>query len=195
MNAAQGAERAAWIAPSAELYGDVRLSEGVSIWPKVVMRAESLFIEIGAYSNIQDFVMIHYGDGSPSVIGRYCSITHHVTVHGATVGDCCLIGINATLMDGAVIGANSIVAGHSIVREGTVIPPNSIVAGVPAKVVGERNSALANRLNAAAYYENALAYAQGNYRRWSEADYQEKIRALAERWQAAQRLDQQEGQA
>lgn len=195
MNMPEGAQHAAWIAPSAELYGDIRLAQGVSIWPKVVMRAESTFIEIGAYSNIQDFVMIHYGSGSPSVIGRYCSITHHVTVHGASVGDCCLIGINATLMDGSVIGANSIVAGHSIVREGTVIPPNSIVAGVPAKVVGERNNALANRLNAAAYYENALAYARGNYRRWSESGYEDRIRTLADEWQAQDRQDQAEGKA
>ena len=179
-----GTEMAAWIAPSAELYGDVRLAEGVSIWPKVVMRAEAAYIEIGACSNIQDFVMIHYGNDCPSIIGEYCSITHHATVHGARVGDHCLIGINATLMDGCVIGENSIVAGHSIVSEGSVIPPNAIVAGVPGKVVGERNNRLANRLNAVAYLENALAFARGNHRRWSEEDYKEKMRTLMAEWAA-----------
>ena len=79
-------------------------------------------------------------------------------------------------MDGASIGANSIVAGNSIVREGTQIPPNSIVAGVPAKVVATRNSFVENKLNAIAYFENAQAYAQGHYRRWSDPDY----RALME---------------
>lgn len=182
MDQPTGAEKAAWIAPSAELYGDIRLAEGVSIWPKVVMRAEAAYIQIGAFSNIQDFVMIHYGNDCPSIIGEYCSITHHATVHGATVGDHCLIGINATLMDGCVIGENSIVAGHCIVSEGTVIPPDSIVGGVPAKVIGKRNNRLANRLNAVAYFENAVAFAQGNYRRWSDEDYKEKMRALMTEW-------------
>ena len=83
-------------------------------------------------------------------------------------------------MDQAIIGDNSIVAGHTIVTEGTVIPENSIVAGVPGKVVAAKNCYVPNRVNAMAYYENALAYAVGNHRRWSESDYQEKI----ESWQA-----------
>lgn len=171
---------AAFIADSAELYGDIRIHTGASVWPKVVMRAEAAHIEVGAYSNIQDFVMVHFGAGTPSIIGAYCSITHHVTVHGAEIGDHCLIGINATLMDGAVIGANSIVAGNSIVREGTIVPPNSIVAGVPAKVVGTRNNGAANKLNALAYYENAQAFAAGNHRRWSEDSYSTQMAQYAE---------------
>ncbi|MEM7219310.1 MAG: gamma carbonic anhydrase family protein [Pseudomonadota bacterium] len=164
--------RAAWIAPSAELYGDVRIHDGVSIWPQSVLRVEATHIEIGAYTNLQDFVMVHFGSNGESVIGAYCSITHHATIHGANIGDCCLIGINATIMDGAVIGENSIVAGNSIVREGTVIPPNSIVAGVPGKVIAERNNYIDNKMNAVAYHENALGYARGYYRRWSDPDYE-----------------------
>ena len=163
--------RAAWVAPSAELYGDVRLETGCSVWPKAVLRVEESFIRVGEYTNLQDFVMVHFGANGASDIGAYCSITHHCTIHGATIGDCCLIGINATIMDGAVIGANSIVAGNSIVREGTVVPPNSIVAGVPAKVIGTRNNYIDNKLNAVAYHQNATAYARGYYRRWSDADY------------------------
>ena len=87
--------KAIYQAPSAELYGDIRLEKGVSIWPKVVMRAESDHIEIGEYTNIQDFTMIHIAN-VPTKIGAYCSITHHCTIHGATIGDNCLIGINAT---------------------------------------------------------------------------------------------------
>ena len=164
--------KAAWVAPSAELYGDVRISEGVSIWPQAVLRVEATHISVGAYTNLQDFVMVHYG-GTASEIGTYCSITHHVTIHGARIGDCCLIGINATIMDGAEIGANSIVAGNCIVREGMVVPPNSVVAGVPGKVVATRNNFVDNKLNAVAYHENALAYARGHYRRWSDPDYLE----------------------
>lgn len=166
----------AWQAPGVQIYGDVRLAEGVNIWPNVVMRAESNHIEIGAYTNIQDFTMIHVG-GGPSVIGAYCSITHHCTIHGATIGDNCLIGINATVMDGAVIGDNSIIAGQTIITEGTIIPPNSVVAGVPGKVRAERNNYVANKLNALSYHENALAYASGYHRRWSDLDYAEKMAA------------------
>ena len=163
--------RAAWIAPSAELYGDVRIEEGVSIWPKAVLRVEDSHIRVGAFTNLQDFVMVHFGASGASDIGAYCSITHHVTIHGATIGDCCLIGINATIMDGAVVGANSIVAGNSIVREGAEFPPNSIIGGVPAKLIGTKQNYVSNKLNALAYYENALAYSRGHYRRWSDDDY------------------------
>jgi carbonic anhydrase/acetyltransferase-like protein (isoleucine patch superfamily) len=158
----------AWIAPSAQHYGDVRLAGGVSIWPNAVCRAESQYIEVGRCSNVQDFVMLHVGAGTPTRVGAYCSITHHATVHGATLGDCCLVGINATLMDGVVLGANSIVAGHTIVTEGTVIPPNSIVAGVPGRVIATRDNYVANKLNAFMYFRNAQAYATGQYRLWAD---------------------------
>ena len=175
MTANERFPNAAFVAPSAELYGEIELAQGASVWPQVVMRAEAAHIHVGAYTNIQDFVMIHFGADSPSVVGEYCSITHHATIHGADIGDRCLIGINATIMDGAVIGENSIVAGNSIVREGMRVPANSIVAGVPAKVIGQRNNAVANKLNALAYFENARAFAQGNHRRWSEPEYAEKM--------------------
>ncbi len=175
----------AWIAPSAELYGDIRLGQGVSIWPKSVLRVEETHISVGEFTNLQDFVMVHFGSTGASEIGAYCSITHHTTIHGAIIGDCCLIGINATIMDGARIGANSIVAGNSIVREGMEIPANSIVAGVPAKIVATRNNYVENKLNALAYHENAQAYARGYYRRWSDDDFKStmadhKIRLEAE---------------
>ena len=157
-------------APGVQLYGDIRIADGVSIWPNAVMRAESHYIQIGHFSNVQDFAMIHVG-GAASIIGDYCSITHRCTVHGATVGDNCLLGIGVTIMDGAVIGENTIVAGHSIVIEGTQIPANSVVAGVPGKVVAQRNNYVSNKLNALAYHENGLAYARGHHRRWSDPDY------------------------
>ena len=155
--------KAIWQAPSAELYGDIRLEEGVSIWPQVVMRAEADHIEIGAYSNIQDFTMIHIAN-VPTKIGAYCSITHHCTIHGATIGDNCLIGINATIMDGAKVGENSIVAGHTIISENKEFPPNSVIAGVPGKVVATRDCGGANRLNAQFYSACAAQYSQGGDR-------------------------------
>ncbi len=161
---------AAFVHESVQLYGKLRAAEGSSFWPNVVVRSELHEVVVGAYSNLQDFVMIHVGYETPTVVGAHCSITHHVTLHGCTVGDSCLIGINATIMDGAVIGENSIVAGHTIVSEGTLVPPNSIVAGVPGKVIKTRNNYVANRLNAWLYHRNALAYAAGRHREWSEPE-------------------------
>jgi len=160
----------AFVHPSAQMYGDVRIAAHASVWPNVVMRAEIQHIEIGEGANVQDFVMIHIGYASPTIVGPWCSITHHVTLHGCTIGADCLIGINATIMDGAVIGENSIVAGHAFVKEGAVIPPNSIVMGQPASVARERNNKRANRLNGVLYKMNAGAYATGDFRVWSRPD-------------------------
>lgn len=154
----------AFIHETVLIYGKVLIGEGASLWPYVVIRSEMHEVRIGERTNIQDFVMIHVGNETPTIIGDNCSITHHCTIHGAKIGDNCLIGINATVMDGAKIGRNSIVAGHSIVTEGTFIPENSIVAGSPAKVIKTRDNGVANALNARFYYENALAYARGDHR-------------------------------
>lgn len=108
--------------------------------------------------------MIHVGYHTPTIIGEMCSITHHATIHGATLGDNVLVGINATVMDGAVIGDNAIIAGHSIVREGMVVPENSIVAGVPGKVVATRDNRAANIENAEFYVQNGRNYARGIHR-------------------------------
>ena len=161
-------EKPAYIHESAWLYGKVTVGEGASIWPNVVTRAETFEIRIGARTNIQDFVMIHVGIASPTVIGEDCSITHHATLHGCEIGDRCLIGINATIMDGAKIGENSIVAGHTIITENKEFPPNSVIAGVPGKVVATRNCGEANRLNALFYSTIALHYSEGRDRMTDE---------------------------
>lgn len=151
----------AFIHDSANLYGRINLAPDVSIWPNVVMRAELFNITIAARSNIQDFVMIHVGFETPTIVGEDCSITHHATLHGCEIGDRCLVGINATIMDRAKIGANSIVAGHSIVAEGTEFPENSIIAGVPARMVKTVDSSAANLMNARFYLQNARNYSRG----------------------------------
>ncbi len=154
----------AFIHETALLYGKIKIAPDVSIWPHAVMRAEIFEIEIGARTNIQDFVMIHVGNTTPTIIGEDCSITHHATIHGCTIGDRCLIGINATIMDGAEIGANSIVAGHSIVTEGTKFPENSIIAGTPARRIKTLDNSEANLRNARFYRQNGLNYAKGIHR-------------------------------
>ena len=107
--------------------------------------------------------MVHIG-GQSTLIGSYCSLTHHCTIHGATIGDHALIGINATVMDGAVLGDNVIVAGHTIVPEGMIVPENSIVAGVPGKVRVTRDNRAANIANAEFYIQNGRNYARGIHR-------------------------------
>jgi carbonic anhydrase/acetyltransferase-like protein (isoleucine patch superfamily) len=176
---------AAYVDPSALLFGNVHVSEGASIWPYAVVRAESDRVEIGAHVNLQDHVIVHVGYGSGTIIGAYSSITHRVVLHGCTIGANCLIGIGATIMDRAAIGANSIVAGHTFVREDTVIPPNSIVMGTPGKVVATRNNFVANRLNAWLYHRNALAYARGDHRAWDGPGYHAAAAAEKARLEAA----------
>jgi carbonic anhydrase/acetyltransferase-like protein (isoleucine patch superfamily) len=171
----------AFVHPTALLYGKVTVEPGVSIWPNVVMRAEFHEIRIGKRTNIQDFVMVHVGARTPTIIGEDCSITHHSTLHGCKIGDRVLVGIGSTVMDDCEIGDNSIIAGHSFLKEGTVIPPNCIVMGAPAVIKRQRNNAVANALNAWMYHENAIAYARGHHRRWSEESFAEAMRAEVER--------------
>lgn len=154
----------AFLSPSAQLFGKITFGEHASIWLNVVMRAEVHEIRIGNRTNIQDFVMVHVGERTPTIVGDDCSVTHHATLHGCIIGDRCLIGINATIMDGAVIGENSIVAGHSIVTELSVFPKNSVIAGVPAKLVRRNDNSAANLLNAQMYQMNAKNYAAGIHR-------------------------------
>ncbi len=154
----------AFIHPTALIYGKVRIGKGASIFPYVVMRSEIHEIRIGCRTNIQDFVMLHVGHSTPTVIGDDCSITHHVTLHGCEIGDRCLIGINSTIMDGAKIGANSIVAEHSLVRQGQEFPENSVIAGVPARLIKTRDCSKANLVNAQIYETIARGYSEGRDR-------------------------------
>jgi carbonic anhydrase/acetyltransferase-like protein (isoleucine patch superfamily) len=174
----QEIDESVWVAPGAQLYGRIAIGAGSSIWPHCVIRCECHEVRIGRMTNLQDFVMIHVGYDEPTRIGDFCSITHHATVHGASVEDDCLIGIHAVVMNRAVIGRGSIVAPGAVVLEGTVIPPHSIVAGVPARVVKTRDCSRENRLNAWSYQRNAEAYRRGEHRAWEGDEYR---RWLAER--------------
>ena len=157
-------EDLALLHPTAQLHGKVYIGPGASVWPYVVMRSELHHIHIGARTNLQDFVMVHVGNHTPTVVGEDCSITHHVTLHGCEIGDRCLIGINATVMDGARIGDDSIVAGHAIVMQNQVFPANSVIAGVPAKLIATRDNGEANLRNARFYEDIARRLVRGEVR-------------------------------
>ncbi|MEM8918454.1 MAG: gamma carbonic anhydrase family protein [Pseudomonadota bacterium] len=173
----------AFIHPSAQLYGKIRIGEAASIFANVVMRSETFEIVIGERTNVQEFAMIHVGDFTPTIIGDDCSITTRSTLRGCTIGDRCLIGINATIMDGAEIGENSIVAGHAMVDKNAKFEANSIIAGVPAKKISERDNSSVTVLNSAIYQAISQNYARGKERLSDEqlAQIMAKAQKLQER--------------
>ncbi len=134
-----------WIAPSADVIGDVTCGEECSIWFGCVVRGDVHYIKIGNRVNIQDLSMIHVthykkedkSDGNPTIIEDDVTIGHRVMLHGCTIEKACLIGMSATILDGAVIGKESIVGAGSLVTKNKVFPPRSLIMGTPAKVVRE----------------------------------------------------------
>ncbi|MDR8018779.1 gamma carbonic anhydrase family protein [Nesterenkonia aerolata] len=143
-----------FLAPTAVLSGEVELADGASAFYGVSVRGDTAAIRVGAGTNLQDNVVLHADDGFPCTLGAGVSVGHSAVVHGATVGDDCLIGMSATVMNGAVIGEQSLVAAGALVLEGTQVPPRSLVAGVPAKVRRELSEEEVQglRRNAEVYY-------------------------------------------
>ncbi len=138
-------DRNVWIAPNATVIGNVEIGEESSIWFGCVVRGDVHSIKIGRRTNIQDLSMIHVthykkpdmSDGHPTIIGDDVTIGHRVMLHGCTIEDACLIGMNATILDGAVIGKESIVGAGALVTGGKRFPPRSLILGSPARVVRE----------------------------------------------------------
>lgn len=124
----------AWIAPGAVVKGNVTLGKQVSVWFNAAVRGVGLSITVGDKSNIQDCVVIHGDIGNDVTIGQYVSLGHGCVIHGCTIEDNCIIGMNAVVLDHAHIGAGSIVGAGAVVPAGMVVPPNSLVVGTPAKV-------------------------------------------------------------
>ncbi len=117
------------------IIGDVEIDAGSSIWFNAVVRGDVNFIRIGRDTNVQDGAVLHVThDTAPLRVGHGVTIGHMAMLHGCTVEDSCLIGMQATLLDGVIVGGESLVAAGSTVLEGTIIPPRSLVAGSPAKI-------------------------------------------------------------
>lgn len=124
----------AWVAPTANVIGEVALGARASVWYGASVRGDMGRIAIGEGSNVQDNATLHADPGFPVSVGRGVTIGHNAVVHGCTVEDDCLIGMGAIVLNGAVVGAGSLVAAGAVVSVGMQIPPGSLVAGVPAQV-------------------------------------------------------------
>lgn len=152
-----------WVAHNATVIGAVRAGRNVNIWYNVVIRGDNDPIVIGDGTNIQDGSVLHNDEGVPLTIGADVTVGHMVMLHGCTVGDCSLIGINAVVLNHAVIGKHCIIGANALIPEGKVIPDRSLVVGSPGRVIRELTDAeIANiKHNARHYVANARQYETG----------------------------------
>jgi carbonic anhydrase/acetyltransferase-like protein (isoleucine patch superfamily) len=125
----------AWVADSANLIGKVTLGANVTVWYGVTIRGDNERITIGAGSNVQEGTVMHTDMGYPLDIGRDVTIGHQAMLHGCSIGDGALIGIQAVIMNGAKIGSGCLVGAGALVTEGKQFPDNSLILGSPAKAV------------------------------------------------------------
>lgn len=153
----------AYVAPGAHVMGKVRLLENASVWFNSVLRGDCDVIEVGEGSNIQDMSVLHTDYGYPLIVGKGVTVGHKVMLHGCTIGDFSLIGINAVVLNGAKIGKYCVIGANSLVTENMVIPDNSLVMGSPAKIVKTVSEAQQQHLEASAkhYQENAQRFKNG----------------------------------
>ena len=126
-----------WIADNATVLGRVVLMNNASVWFNAVIRGDNDVITIGENSNVQDGCVLHTDLGQPLTIGKNVTVGHKVMLHGCTIGDNSLIGINAVVLNGAKIGKNCLIGANSLIPEGKEIPDGSLVMGSPGKVVRE----------------------------------------------------------
>jgi len=124
----------AFVAPSADVLGDVTLGEQASIWYQAVVRGDINRIVIGPRSNVQDGAVVHLADDFPALIGELVTVGHKAIIHACTIDNEVLVGMGAIILDGAEIGARSIIGAGAVVTGGTKIPPGSLVVGTPARV-------------------------------------------------------------
>lgn len=126
-----------YIAWDATLVGSIVLENAVNIWFNVVIRADNERVHIGEETNIQDGSVLHCDPGFPLTVGRRVTVGHKVMLHGCTIGEGTLVGINAVVMNGARVGAGSLLGAGALVPEGKEIPPGVLAMGAPARVVRE----------------------------------------------------------
>lgn len=154
--------QSSFVAPGAVVIGNVVLGERCSVWFNAVIRADNDLVSIGDGSNIQDGSVLHVDEGFPISIGENVTVGHKVMLHGCTVGDGSLIGMNAVVLNGAEVGRNCLIGANALVTEGMKIPDGSLVLGSPAKIARELSDRHLSGLQSAAnhYQQKITLYKQ-----------------------------------
>jgi len=152
----------AWVAPSADLIGDVRVAARASVWFGAVVRADNTPIVIGEDSNMQDGAIGHSDPGFPLTIGARVTVGHQAILHGCTIADDCLVGMGARILNGAVLESECLVGAGALITEGKSFASGSLIVGSPARVVRQltEEERRALRVSAAHYAEKAAHYAE-----------------------------------
>jgi len=150
----------AWVAPDANVIGNVVLEMNASVWFCSTLRGDNEVIHVGKGSNVQENCVFHTDIGYPLTIGENCTIGHKVMLHGCTIGNNTLIGMGATILNGAKIGKNCLIGAGALITENKEIPDGSLVMGAPGKVVRQLDDQAAKMLTASAlhYAENAAKF-------------------------------------
>ena len=153
----------AWVADSAQLIGQVELDEDASVWFGAILRGDAERLRVGKGSNVQDASVLHADPGFPLVLGENVSIGHQVMLHGCTIGDGTLIGIQAVVLNGARIGRHCLVGAGALITEGKEFPDGSMILGAPARVVRPLTAEQIAGLQRIAehYVENAKRFRAG----------------------------------
>ncbi|MDO4493842.1 MAG: gamma carbonic anhydrase family protein [Clostridia bacterium] len=150
-------EKFCYIAPSADVIGDVHLAENANVWYRAVLRAEEEPVTVGAGSNIQDGCVVHTDAGFPTTVGRNVTVGHGAILHGCTIGDNSLIGMGAIVLNGASVGENCVIGAGALVPGGKQIPDGSMAFGNPAKVQRLLTEEEIDKLPMSAAHYTALA--------------------------------------
>ncbi|HNX24447.1 MAG TPA: gamma carbonic anhydrase family protein [Spirochaetota bacterium] len=149
-----------YIAESAHVIGDVEIGNGASVWFNAVIRADTSTIIVGDESNVQDGCVLHAEAWNKLIIGKGVTVGHLAMLHGCTIGDNSLIGINSVVLDGAVIGKNCLIGANALIKSGMNIPDGSVVMGSPGKIVREITEVEIKIIDGAAkhYVENGRKF-------------------------------------
>lgn len=149
----------AWVAEEAVVIGKVTLHARASVWPGAVLRADNEPIVIGEGSNVQEGAVLHVDPGFPLTVGKNVTVGHQAMLHGCTIADGALIGIQAVVLDGSTIASGCLVAAGAVVTGGKEFPPGSMIMGAPAKAVRELTPDNARRISVGAEkYADRQAY-------------------------------------
>jgi len=150
----------AYVAPEATIIGKVILGESASVWPGAVIRGDDDSITVGDNTNIQDGAVLHVDPGCPMSIGANVTVGHQATLHGCTIGDGTLVGLQAIVYNNAIIGKDCLIAAGAVITEGKTFPDRSLIVGAPARLHREvtDKDLEAMRVNVGAYIQRGRMF-------------------------------------